>query len=86
MNENKQKVVKCISCDKFFGYAEDNKNCPFCNTEYGEVERKETEDLSMQSEKEVVGVEEKTKTSSAQAGKKVVIKSPKDSFKIWKDH
>jgi Zn finger protein HypA/HybF involved in hydrogenase expression len=37
MNEEKQRVVKCTSCDNFFGYAENSKKCPFCHTAYGEV-------------------------------------------------
>jgi hypothetical protein len=37
MNEDTQKVVKCASCESYFGYAESNKNCPFCRTAYDET-------------------------------------------------
>lgn len=71
MKENTQKVVKCAPCDKYFGYAEDNKNCPFCHTEYSEAD--ETAEL------------EPSNLSAGGQAKKETSKTPKKSFKMWKD-
>jgi len=45
-------VVKCKNkkCAQYFMHTGKNTKCPFCYTEYGEVE-KETKDLSAQAEK-----------------------------------
>lgn len=64
MINNKEKVVRCGKCDKYFVHTKENPKCPFCHTDYDKVEEKP---------------KEKTKE------KKVVVKSQKDSFKIWKD-
>jgi endogenous inhibitor of DNA gyrase (YacG/DUF329 family) len=69
MNENTQKVVKCISCDKYFGHGEDNKNCPFCNTEYTEVEEKPKESKDLHAT-----------VQTGHAGRKVPVKTQKESF------
>lgn len=34
----KEMVVKCKSCEKFFGFSKTNSRCPFCQTNYGENE------------------------------------------------
>ena len=41
------KVVKCKNkkCEQYFMHTKENTKCPFCYTEYGEVE-KETKDPS----------------------------------------
>ncbi|MEK7185141.1 MAG: hypothetical protein AAB726_00795 [Patescibacteria group bacterium] len=69
MKEDAQKVVKCVFCDKYFGYAEKNKNCPFCYNAYNEVVEKPKE----------------RKDLPAQAGRKVPVKTQKESFKIWSE-
>jgi hypothetical protein len=70
MSNNDEKVVKCAGCDKYFGYSEGNKNCPFCRAEYGKAEGR---------------VQDRAKDLPAQTGKKVTTKTQKESFKIWKD-
>lgn len=77
MKENTQKVVKCAPCDKYFGYAEDNKNCPFCHTEYSEI-------TEMADAGETAELETKDLHEGGQ-GKKEASKTQKKSFKMWKD-
>lgn len=74
MKENTQKVVKCAPCDKYFGYAEDNKNCPFCHTEYSE----------MTEAGETAESEAKDLPEGGQV-RKETSKTQKKSFKMWKD-
>lgn len=38
-----EKVVKCKKCNLYFGHSEKNTECPFCKTEYAEVEEKPKE-------------------------------------------
>lgn len=73
MKENTQKVVKCAPCDKYFGYSEDNKNCPFCHTEYSEV----VERTKMVEAYETVELDTKYRKETP--------KTQKKSFKMWKD-
>jgi len=73
-NTEKEKVVKCGECDKYFGYTEVKKHCPFCHIEYRE-EEKEIKDPS-------------TPFDDAQgkplgAGKKRAAKTQKKPFKMW---
>ena len=44
------KVVKCRKCGQHFMHTEKNTKCPFCHTEYGDVEGK-LKDLSAQTRK-----------------------------------
>ena len=37
-----EKVVKCNRCGQYFMHTEKALKCPFCHTEYVEVEEKET--------------------------------------------
>jgi Zn finger protein HypA/HybF involved in hydrogenase expression len=38
---NTQKVVKCGSCNSYFGHSQKSTKCPFCHTEHdGKVEDK----------------------------------------------
>lgn len=39
-DEEREKVVKCNKCNSFFGYTKERTKCPFCHTEYREVEEK----------------------------------------------
>jgi endogenous inhibitor of DNA gyrase (YacG/DUF329 family) len=80
MKENTQKVVKCAPCDKYFGYTEDNKNCPFCHTEYSEL----VERTKMVEAYETVELDAKDLPDSGQ-GRKETPKTQKKSFKMWKD-
>ncbi len=69
------KVVKCINetCGQHFMHTEIDTKCPFCHTEYVEVNEV--------AEKE----SQEAKIQSAQSEKKAPIKIKKESFKIWKD-
>jgi len=47
LKKSMNKVVKCknVKCAQYFTHTEKNTKCPFCYTEFGEVEE-ETKDLS----------------------------------------
>lgn len=65
-------VVKCKNkkCAQYFMHTGKNTKCPFCYTEYGEVE-KENKNLSV------------TPAHAGQAEKKVAAKTQKKPFKMW---
>ena len=67
------RVVKCINdqCKLHFMYTKEDKHCPFCHTEYGEVEP---------VVEPVVEVDEEKPKE-----KKKITKNQRDSFKLWQD-
>lgn len=73
------KVVKCKGCGQYFTREGKNiKYCPFCKTEYIEVQEKtassaEASDFAKAS----------TYKSAAKKDKKWTTKTQKESFKIW---
>ncbi|MFA4871627.1 MAG: hypothetical protein WC610_01000 [Patescibacteria group bacterium] len=71
-----EKVVKCRGCGQYFMHTEKAIKCPFCHTEYGEVEEKVEEKKGTAKTQ----VEEKAKD------KKGVAKTRKGFFKIRKDN
>lgn len=47
----KETVVKCRSCEKFFGFSKTNSHCPFCQTNYGEIEVSEIDSTPIKIKK-----------------------------------
>lgn len=41
---DKETVVKCKTCDKFFGYTKEYSKCRFCNAQYGESQEEVKEE------------------------------------------
>lgn len=46
----KEEVVKCSQCGKYFGHSEKNTKCPFCKTAYGKAEGKSEEKFKEKKE------------------------------------
>ncbi len=68
------RVVKCKSdqCAQYFMYTKEDTKCPFCHTEYSEVEEKIQVEYSE--------AEENTQEEDED------VKTEKESFKIWKSN
>ena len=68
-----EKVVKCDNeqCGLYFGYSEKKTKCPFCHTPHNTVEEKDKPPH--------------LDISGGGKDKKVTAKTPKESFKVWKN-